>query len=113
MASSRDTSNSPDWRDLASIIDSFEKQDQVTVTITLSVEVLEGVPEMFVELNTGISLTADAELAPSGCVRLKCSATNRKTLEAAILAGLYQLDFQLACNEYDGDKKKRETAPPH
>lgn len=107
MAASRDTSNTPDWKDLASIFDSFEKQERVTLTCTLNVEVFNGVPDFWVTLGTGMSLDADAELAPSAYVRLRLSSTNRKTLDAALLAALYQLDFQLAAREYEGSKRTR------
>jgi hypothetical protein len=107
LAASRDTSNTPDWRDLASIFDSFEKQERVTLTCTLTVEVFNGVPDFWVTLGTDMSLDAGAELVPSGYVRLRLSHTNRKTLDAALLAALYQLDFQLAAKEYESTKRTR------
>jgi hypothetical protein len=107
LAASRDTSNSPDWKDLASILDSFQVQENVALTITLNVEVFSGVPDMWVTLVCTHQAGVGVEPVPSGYVRLRLSHTNRKTLDAALLAALYQLDFQLAAREYEGNKRTR------
>lgn len=101
MASSRDSSNAPDWKDLASILDSFEKQDSVKVSIYIETTISDGVPDLTVHLDYCTTKPADAALVRSGSVSATCSATNRTTLEAVVLRLLYTVDFQLALGEYE------------
>jgi hypothetical protein len=43
---------------------------------------------------------------PLASVSVRCSAMNLKTLDAAVLAALYRLDFQLALNELESEAPK-------
>lgn len=46
------------------------------------------------------------EAPPLASVSVKCSAMNLRTLDSAVLAALYQLDFQLAKGEFDAALKR-------
>lgn len=43
---------------------------------------------------------------PLASASVRCSALNLKTLDAAVLAALYRLDFQLASNEFASAEPK-------
>jgi hypothetical protein len=46
------------------------------------------------------------EVPPLASVNVTCSAMNLRTLDAAVLAALYRLDFAIAQNEFDAVAKK-------
>lgn len=107
MASSRDTSVGPDWRDLEEAIRTFETQDNVKVHIAMETTITGKTPDLRLTLSATRSGTVPAEPVNLGFVSVTCLGTSRKSLEAAILALLYQLDFKLALDEFDGTIKKR------
>ncbi len=107
MASSRDSSNSPDWRDLADILNAFEDENHLTVNIRLSPVVTGTTTDIRLEAVWWKVGEDYVDRRHSDYLSVTCLATNRKSLEAAILALLYQLDFKLASDEFDGVVKKR------
>jgi hypothetical protein len=107
LASSRDTSNAPDWKDLASIIDSFQQTDNVLVAFTMGTTIIAGIPDLEIVCVWNTRERVDAGLAALGSQKLTCSGSRMKSLEAALLALLYRVDFQLALEEFEGVKKKR------
>lgn len=105
MASSRDTSNGVDWKDLADILLRFEKENSVEVLVTITTEVKNNKQDLRLTLQPYDTKGEEVAPMPWAFVSATCSSTNRKTLEAALLALLYQLDFKLARNEFGTPKK--------
>lgn len=98
MASSRNSSNSPDWKDVATAIHSFQESESVSVAVTLTAtEGRKGI----VMCVTAVATLADAKYGEAkklASASVTCSDTNLRSLEGAILHCLYALDFQLAAN---------------
>lgn len=100
LASSRGTSNGPDWKDIASALFAFEYQEKCKVRISIEAA---GTPE-----EEDLSIQAIAvqegksglEVSTLASANAKCSATGLVRLEAQIFRLLYALDFQSAANEY-------------
>jgi hypothetical protein len=107
LAVSRNSSNSPDWKDLADILNAFQGENGLTVNIKLSPVVTGTTTDIRLEAVWWTLGQDYADRRHSDYLSVTCLATNRKSLEAAILALLYQLDFKLALSEYDAVIKKR------
>ena len=107
MASSRDTSNGPDWKDIAAALQAFQSQEELDLTVILRAVGTENRPDLEVEVQARPKLIWKQEAAPWDYVKLTCSATQRKTLEAALLAALYQLDFRIASRSVPGKGKPK------
>jgi len=106
LASSRDSSNTPDWKDLAEILNSFQNQNKLTVEVTILPVVTGTTCDLSLSLRWGDVGAGREDWPHQNLLRATCLGTNRKGLESAILALLYQLDFKLALTEYDGIVKK-------
>lgn len=106
MAQSRGSSNSPDVIDVTMVMLAFEAMNKVRVELRIG-RVDDGIAS-----DLGITALAHSmegefgDLPPLASVNVKCSAMNLKTLDAAVLACLYRLDFQLASNEFIGAETK-------
>lgn len=100
LASSRGSLNAPDAKDTAEIIRSFEEQNRVRVVITL--RPTRGTDKVDFWLEGKILSEHDANGVRSllAFASVQCLASNHKTTDAAILALLYALDFQLAEGEF-------------
>lgn len=107
MASSRDSSNSPDWKDLASILHAFQNDNKITIELALVPTVTGTTEDLRLSLVWWPVGGARQEAKPSDYLSVTCLATNRRSLESALLALLYQLDFKLALAEFDGAVRKR------
>lgn len=101
------SSNGPDWKDLADMISAFEKQNHVTIEVTVNL----------VETNEDIDLKLCAKAWEQGADRrvhkplasksVLCRAERCRRLEAVFTYLLYSLDFMLAEHEWDAAKNKR------
>lgn len=102
MASSRDSSNTPDWRDIASAMAAYEQQEACTLELTVVSAGSAEKPDMRLVLRSGLEVGEDGEVKPSVYASALCSKERFRTLESAILFLLYQLDFMSALREFDG-----------
>lgn len=106
MASSRYSSNGPDAKDVAEALDAFQQQNKVRIVITTRLVEENNQVDLWLE---GKALSAESvngvrSLLASANVR--CLGSRHKTTDAATLALLYALDFQLALAEYKSADKK-------
>jgi len=106
LASSRGTLNTPDWKDVAEALASFEEMDGLEI-ITVMRRATTGKTKD-IRITVSAYRIGDYELGATALafVSATCLATNRLTLDAALLALLYQLDFKLALNEFPEAKVK-------
>ena len=98
MASSRDSSNSPDWKDIAEAIHSFQMSEELVVTLHLHAEQGKKGVELCVTAMASALDQSSTALPPLVSASAKCSTIGLKSLEGALLHVLYALDFQLAAN---------------
>ena len=99
MASSRFSSNNPDWLDLTAIIKAFEEMNKCHITLHGRVESVNGLDclsFLVAALDSSQDLPEVVFLASQRC-HLGLHA--HKTMESAIMWALYQLDWQLAEDE--------------
>lgn len=107
MASSRGTSNGPDWQDLAETLTAFEKQNRVNIEITLT-RVREGDAVDLLLTAKAWDPIVDRRVAkPLASQDVLCRAERIRTVEAVLFYLLYQLDFQLAEHEWEDIGKPR------
>lgn len=106
MAVSRISSAGSDVLDVTELLCSFEEQNSVMIEIRLS-RVGSGQHSDLMMVMVAHAVGAEIGVAPPlASVNVRCLALNRKKLEAAVIHGLYLLDFQLAQNELEGGCKK-------
>lgn len=104
LASSRGTSNGPDWRDLAEMLTAFEEQNRVTIEICISKLLDSQLPDLRV-IGKAWELAVDRRVVkPLASVSVVCRAERIRTLEGLVTFLLYQLDFQLAENDWGAGK---------
>lgn len=100
MASSRGTSNGPDWRDIALAMEAFEAQEDCRLSITLCSAIdKNGCADLIMQaqaLRDGEGL----EVITLASASVTCSGTHPQTLDGALFRLMYALDFQSAANEY-------------
>jgi len=107
LASNRDTSNGPDWRDFAEAMAAFESQNGMRLSLQMSTVELGRDVDLCVRLMASTPNGAPAELAQSVSEERYMSSMNRRTLEAALLQLLYALDARLAWEAF-GERHKAE-----
>lgn len=106
MASSRFSSNSPDLQDVTVTIAAFEKINEVRVNVRLGCIEHKG--------HTDLEMIAEAWSLPGlqqevkllGCVSVRCSTINLKSMDAALIHVLYLLDGKLDEAEFAAVDKK-------
>jgi hypothetical protein len=96
LAVSRDTSNGPDWKDIALALMEFQESNRLDLELKLMVAGSKLKPDLVVELTTPLTLDHEVEVKRSVCVRLRIGRLNVRTLEAAIMSSMYALDAELA-----------------
>lgn len=107
LASSRATSNGPDWRDLAEMIAAFEDQNSVRIEICFTRWTTGDMPDLSV-VGKAWAREADRRVAkPLAFQNVICRAEQLRTLEGLVTYLLYQLDFQLAEHEWNETDKNR------
>jgi len=99
LASSRFSSNNPDWLDLTAIVKAFEELNKCHITLHGRVESVNGLDC----LSFLVSALASNEDIPEptflASQRCHLGLHAHKTMESAIMWALYQLDWQLAEEE--------------
>ena len=106
LASSRFSSNSADVVDVTMVMLAFEAMNKLRLEVRLT-RVDDGVAsDLLVAVIAHPPTGEIGEVPPLASTSVKCSALNLKTLDSAVLAALYRLDFQLACNELESARQK-------
>ena len=100
MASSRGTSNGADWRDVTGNIVAFEAINGVQVVVSLTTADYHGRADLLLQLTAFNPDPTLSEAVALGSVSLTTSSLRLRTLEAALIHGLYMLDGVLAKGEF-------------
>jgi len=106
LASSRGTSSGPDALDSATALQAFQDQNKVRIVVTLRLVANGGPPDFWLEGKALSQVSADGVRSLLAFASVKCLGSRHQTTDAALLALLYALDFQLAEKEFDMVKKK-------
>lgn len=99
MASSRGTSNNPDWQDIASVLQAFQHINRCTVDLGLQVVVKGSRIELALTAHAWEPGVDRRVVKPLGSASVTCSASGLRSLEAAAIHLLYLLDGKLASAE--------------
>lgn len=102
MPVARGTVSSPDMEDVAACLHAFEEMNQVSVTVSLSVDSSTSRPFVVAVAAARTLPTVDAEPVDLASVRKKVDGSEWKTMEALLLNLLYMLDGKLAALEMQG-----------
>lgn len=96
MPSARDTKNGPDWKDLASVMESLEADQEAVVTIGLALRRWENHLgfTMTALLTAAVPVVLDPPVLASASVSFPGNGAT--DFEAALLSLLYALDHELA-----------------
>jgi len=104
LASSRLSSNSADVIDVAAVIKAFEEINTCVITVFGKVERVQG----FDTLTFLVSAIKNDEDTPEenylGSVKCYLGSLGHRTMESAIMWALYQLDWQLAQDQFERTK---------
>jgi len=105
LASSRGTSNGPDWSDLAEMLSIFDKQNRTRSTIEICGWTTGGEPDLSITAKSW-SPEDDRRVAkPLALVNVLWRRERFRTMEGLFTYLLYQLDFQIADVGWGSDVK--------
>lgn len=102
MASSRHYSNGADWTDVAAHLIAFRAINTMEVEIRMAAVDSGGLADLQITLVATEPKIEGQEVKSLGSVNVRCSATNRRTIEDALIQALYMLDGQCARGEMAG-----------
>ena len=111
MASSRGTSNGPDVRDCAEALRAFEEQNRVRIVITVRPCRGQEAADFWLEGKALSEHDVSGVRTLLAFASVKCLGSRHTTMDSAVLALLYQLDFQLAEKEFASVAKTAEPPP--
>jgi len=100
LALSRGTSNGADWRDVVGNMVAFEAINGVRLEVRMTTGDHQGKADLKLSILAHRIGQEIGEAAPLASVSLTTSATHLRTMEAALIHGLYMLDGQLASGEF-------------
>jgi len=100
LASSRGTSNGADWRDVTGNIIAFEAINGARVIVEVRTGDHLGRADLLLTLTAVNPDPSLSEVVVLGSVSVTCSATKLRTMEAALIHGLYLLDGKLAEGQF-------------
>lgn len=100
LASSRDTRNGPDLRDVTAVMMAFEAINQVELVIHLTVEQISMRNYLVMEAQAFDKLKPKAEARLLASANAKVGSSDPRTMDAAIMQLMYKLDGQLAAGEF-------------
>lgn len=95
MASSRGTSNGPDWKDVHQALLNLERFAGQKITLSIRSAGLDGAQYLVLEARTEPQVGSDGEVMPSAYVSATMRSLNVRTLSAAFLNLLHKADAQL------------------
>lgn len=93
--------------DVRDMLMAFEQHNSVKLELRVSVQSLNGRPDVVIAGIAHESAEAIGVAPPLASVSVRCSAMNLKHLAAALTHVMYALDFQLALNEFEATKPKK------
>lgn len=105
MAQSRDSSNSPDVRDITSALYEFEKQNSCRIILTIRSCGSQGGEGIWYEAKAVSLPSAGAVPALLASAQLSCGQANTVTVWGAVIRLLYMIDAELAEKEFSMLKK--------
>jgi len=107
LASSQNSLHNPDWLDVGEIVKAFQEMNKVHITLFGRVEDVHGSQQLTFLITAEEAEYATAEPAVLASVKCHLGSGNHRTMEAAIMWALYQLDWQLASTQ---SRPEPETA---
>jgi len=107
LATSRISSNNPDWLDVSEIVKAFQEMNKVDIVFHGKVEPVAGNKELCFLISAVDPNEDDLVANVLASQRCHIGSGGHRTMESAIMWALYQLDWNLAADEMRG---KRETA---
>jgi hypothetical protein len=108
LASSRDTRNSADVRDVISVMSAFQEQNQVRIEMRLELKTDVKGQDIVMYLAAHERGKEFGEAPSLASVSVTCLAMNKASMEACLIHALYVLDFQLALHEWGSADKKSQ-----
>lgn len=106
MAVSRNSSNGPDWKDIAGMLVAFQSLNTCSISIEMRAEPTGNGPDLFVRAMAWEKSADRRVVKPLASVSVQWSREQFRTLEGLATYLLYQLDFQLASHEWENVNKK-------
>jgi len=100
LASSRSTSNGPDWQDVAATLQAFEAINRVSLTVRMSAELGKGGLDLLLTASADGIEAGEQEAKCLASASVRCSKQGYRSLEAGILQLIYRLDGMLAQGEF-------------
>jgi len=100
LALNHGSSKSVGATDVAFQLQAFELVNKCQIRVTLATSVENGHPGLFMDVTAYPEGMEIGEAPPLGFSRFNLGAQGFRTMEAAILFGLYQIDFVLAEGEF-------------
>lgn len=101
MASSRYTSNTPDWQDLAETMRHFQEQNDCLIYVELSSVETKGMPDIAARAYAWPKNSDRRGARPLALVSLTWREGRYKSLMGLVFYLMYHLDFKLAGAEWD------------
>jgi hypothetical protein len=92
--------------DVAEAYQSFQEQNKVRLVVTTRLAATGGTADLWLEGKALSPVDASGVRSLLAFASVKCLGSHHKTVDAALLALLYALDFQLAQAEFDRVPKK-------
>jgi hypothetical protein len=96
LASSRETSNGPDWKDLAEMLSAFDKQNRTRSTIEICGWTTAGEPDLSITAKSWAQEDDRRVAKPLALVNVQWRRERFRTMEGLFTYLLYQLDFHIA-----------------
>jgi len=107
LASSRGTSNGPDWTDITIALMAMELEEFLDLTVLLRPVMTGTTHDLEITIEARPKLIWKPEAPPWESVKLRCLGSRARTLEGALLAAVYQLDFRIAARSHVGQEPKK------
>lgn len=111
MASSRGSSNSADVVDVTTVLEAFQGINQCRLVIALTTVTDGPAADLLITMEAYDRRPQAPGAQPLASVSVTCSALGLRTLDSAVLAALYRMDFQLADLEFERTKNKERSSP--
>lgn len=111
MASSRGSSNSADVVDVTAVMEAFQGINQCRLVVLLTTVVDGPGADLLITMEAYDRKPQAPVARPLASVNVTCLALGLKTLDSAVLAALYRMDFQLADLEFERTKNKERSTP--
>lgn len=96
MATSRISSNSPDWLDVVEVMAAFEQMNECVITLSGRVVDANGLRSLNLEFQAHEKTTEIGDRPSLASVRCQIGSHAHRTMESAVMWALYQLDWAIA-----------------